>query len=276
MAIGTGAALIGGAIIGAVSASSSASKGAKASKSAAKIQERGVQAGISEERRQFEITQANLQSFQQAGTDAIEQQRILLGLGSSETDPNAERRQKLETQISALTRLADLPPSTGPFGNFNAQERLQSLQSELESIPAFSKISAQEAQAQAFAKLQESPGQQFLRKRAQRNLVRNASAIGGLGGGNVRSALVEQGVGFAAQDLQNQFGRLGQLAGQGQAATTSVGQFGAQSAGNIANLNVAGSQARASGILGAQQARAQGQEQVAQFAGTALSALAQK
>lgn len=110
-------------------------------------------------------------------------------------------------------------------------------------------LSGPEAQAAAFAAMQDSPGQQFLRDRAQKNLLRNASAIGGLGGGNVRSALVQQGVGFAQQDLQNQFGRLGQLAGQGQSAAASVGGFGQQASTNIQNSIANSAQARSSGIL---------------------------
>ena len=109
-------------------------------------------------------------------------------------------------------------------------------------------LSGVEAQQEAFNTLEQSPGQQFLRDRAQKNLVRNASAIGGLGGGNVRSALVQQGVGFAQQDLQNQFGRLGQLAGQGQQATTNVAQIGGNISQNIANQAIASGQNRASGI----------------------------
>ena len=193
--MGTAAAIVGGSVIGAVGSAISGKGASKASKSAASAQERGTLAGIEEQRRQFDATQANLQPFQEAGVGALGQQQALLGLGG------------------------------------------------------------QEAQNEAFAAFSDSPGQKFIRDRAQRNLVRNQSAIGGLGGGNVRSALVEQGAGFAQQDFQNQFGRLGQIAGQGQAATTSIGQFGAQTAGNIANLGVAGSQARASGILGQQQAR---------------------
>jgi len=131
-------------------------------------------------------------------------------------------------------------------------------------------LSGQEAQNEAFAAFNESPGQKFMRDRAQRNLLRNASAIGGLGGGNVRSALVEQGVGFAQQDFNNQFGRLGQIAGQGQNAVTNIGQFGAQASGNIANLGVAGSQARASGILGAQQAESQFRSDLLGLGGMAL------
>jgi len=168
-----------------------------AANKAAGIQAKGAEAGIAEQRRQFDITQGNLQPFQEAGVGALGQQQALLGLGG------------------------------------------------------------QEAQQQAFAAFNESPGQKFMRDRAQRNLVRNSSAIGGLGGGNVRSALVEQGAGFAQQDFNNQFGRLGQIAGQGQNAATNVGQFGATAANQAGNAAIAGSQARASGILGVQQAESQ-------------------
>ena len=183
-----------------------------AANKAAGIQARGAEAGIAEQRRQFDVTQANLQPFQEAGVGAIGQQQALLGL------------------------------------------------------------SGVEAQNEAFAGLQESPGQRFLRDRQQKALLRNASAIGGLGGGNVRTALQEQAVGFAQQDINNQFGRLGQLAGQGQAATTNLGQFGAQTASNISNLGIAGAEARASGVLGSQQAEAQFRSQILQLGGQAVGA----
>jgi hypothetical protein len=291
-------------------------KAADAAGNAADIQAQGAQAGIEEQRRQFDVTQGNLQPFQQAGVSALEQQRILLGLGGTpEQDPNLDRRADLQSQIAALEaqggaqttapsnistpgfnetslernqRQSRMRRSGGgavnqavsAFENNRAGERagdLQRLRSELSGIPDFnpSQVSAQEQQQQAFAAFNESPGQKFMRDRAQKNLLRNSSAIGGLGGGNVRSALVEQGVGFAQQDYNNQFARLGQIAGQGQAATTNLGQFGAQSAGNIANLNVAGSEARASGILGGAQARSNTVNQIAGLGGLALGAFNQ-
>ena len=64
----------------------------------------------------------------------------------------------------------------------------------------------------------------------------------------MRTALVEQGVGFAQQDFNNQFGRLGQLAGQGQNAATNASQFGQQSANAIGSNMRASGNARASGI----------------------------
>lgn len=123
----------------------------------------------------------------------------------------------------------------------------------------------EEQQQEAFAAFKESPGQKFLRERGQRSLLRGASAIGGLGGGNVRSALVQQGIGFAQQDFQNRFARLGQIAGQGQATALGMGQLGQATAGSISGLlsqqglsaqqaALQAGQARSSGILGRNQA----------------------
>jgi len=136
-------------------------------------------------------------------------------------------------------------------------------------------LSGAEAQEAAFAGLQESSGQKFIRERQQKALVRRAGAIGGLGGANVRTALQEQAAGFAQQDIQNQFGRLGQLAGQGQAATTETGRLGSAAASNISGLHQFGGAARASGILGqasiAPQVTGQLFQLGGQFAGAALS-----
>jgi hypothetical protein len=296
MAIGTAAAIVGGSLI-------SGALGSKAAGKAASAQQAGAEAGIAEQRRQFDLTQEQFEPFRQAGVSALEQQRILLGLGGTAADdPNQARRGELQSLISQAQQgqAADgsqpVQDTTDPefqqflrqnqgrkdFAGIDGpellrrefestqgraartsaqpqQQQLQSLQAELAALPApVAALSNQEQQAQAFAAFSESPGQKFLRERGQRNLVRNAAAIGGLGGGNVREALVQQGVGFAQQDFQNQFSRLGQLAGQGQAATTSIGQFGSQASGNVANLQQVGASARSSGILGQNQALQQG------------------
>ena len=129
--------------------------------------------------------------------------------------------------------------------------------SALEQQQALLGLSGTEEQQAAFQQFQESPGQAFLRERGEQSLLRSSAAIGGLGGGNVRSALQQQGIGFAQQDLQNQLARLGTIAGQGQAVTSNIAQLGAGTSANIGNLLQAGGQAQASGILGAQQASGQ-------------------
>ena len=213
-------------VTGVDAAQKAAGKAAGLQANAALVAEQGIN-------RRFDITQANLQPFQEAGTSALDQQRRLLGLGSSPGGTTNESGEFI------------------PAGELSAQEKANQ-------------------QQQAFETFNESPGQRFLRERGQRNLVRNASAIGGLGGGNVRSALVQQGVGFAQQDFQNQFSQLGQLAGQGQAATTTQGQFGAQAANQAGQFGIAGAEARASGILGQQQAESQFRGQLLGLGGQAL------
>ena len=132
-------------------------------------------------------------------------------------------------------------------------------------------LTGQEAQQEAIGAIQESPGQRFIRGRAQRNLLQNAAAVGGLGGGNIRSALVEQGAGFAQQDLGNQFQRLQALSGGGQQAATNIAGFGQQAASNIGNLQVARGQAQAQGVLQKQQADANLAGQLLQIGGGAAA-----
>lgn len=182
-----------GALIGSL-ASSLISGGA--ARGAASAQERSAQAGIEEQRRQFDISQRQAEPFRATGLEALQQQRALLGLGGG---------------------------------------------------------AAQEA---AFAGLVASPGQEFLQRRQEQALLRSRAAIGGLGGGELKTALQQQAVGFGQQDLQNQLARLSGLSGMGQTATTNIAALGAGTAGNIGNLLGAAGQAQAGGILGAGQAQA--------------------
>ena len=265
-----------------------------AAKDAARSQSDAQRTNVQESARQFEVTQATLQPGVEAGNLAREQQRILLGLGSGRTDPNTERRQELQSQLEGLQGQlqGQLQPQSADFGSggigsimsrisqsqeparqaefqtqqADVQSQIDALTQELGGIPEFTQKTAQQEQEEAFQSFNESPGQKFLRDRGERATVRNAGAIGGLGGGNVRKALTEFGIGTAQQDFQNRFSRLGQLAGQGQGAATSLGQFGSNAVGQQAGFRTAGSEARASGIFGSQQAKAQGVKDTMEFA----------
>lgn len=118
-----------------------------------------------------------------------------------------------------------------------AQPFVQGGQGAFDLQAALSGAQGAPSQAQAFQNFQSSPGQDFLREAAERSLLRNQAAIGGLGGGNVRTALQEQAIGLAQQDFGNQFNRLGQVAQLGgQFAGQQAGQAftGGQGAGNLA------------------------------------------
>ena len=83
-----------------------------------------------------------------------------------------------------------------------------------------------EQQAAARASFSESPGQAFLREQQDKSLLQNAAAIGGLGGGNVRTALQSQAFGRAQTDYQNYLSQLGALSGQGLTAAQGGIQSG--------------------------------------------------
>jgi hypothetical protein len=89
-------------------------------------------------------------------------------------------------------------------------------------------LSGSQEQNQAMKRFSESPGQKFLRDRQEKALLRSSAAIGGLGGGNVRTALQDQAFGRAQTDYDNQFRRLSGLSGQGLEASQTAAQISQQ------------------------------------------------
>ena len=158
----------------------------------------GLRESIAEQRRQFDIGQANLTPFREAGVGALQEQQARLGL------------------------------------------------------------LGQEAQQTSFDQFAESPGQKWLRERGEKAVLRGASATGGLGGGNVQKALVQHGIGVAAQQEGEQFNRLAGISGTGQSTAVTQAQLGQQFAGDVGQLHQGAAQTRASGLL-AQQALEQQQ-----------------
>jgi len=84
-----------------------------------------------------------------------------------------------------------------------------------------------EAQKAAFQNITNAPGVEFAQKEAERALLRNASATGGLGGGNVLRDLSQLAAGTFLQNYNTQFGQIGEVANRGYgAATTGAGLQG--------------------------------------------------
>tara|TARA_R110000782_G_scaffold203610_1_gene292160 strand:- start:333 stop:1169 length:837 start_codon:yes stop_codon:yes gene_type:complete len=113
-----------------------------------------------------------------------------------------------------------------------------------------------EEQSSAMSDFNESPAQQFIRQRQEKALLANASATGGLGGGNIQTALQEQAANIAGSQYGDYYNRLAGLSGTGQQAASTQGQLGANMVSNVQQGYNASGQAQASGILGAQQANA--------------------
>lgn len=171
---------VAGALIGAVAGIGGgiiASNGAKsAANKAAAAQTASAQAGIDEQRRQYDQTRTDLQPWMQQGASAAGAQGDLLGLN-------------------------------GP-----------------------------EAQQAAIAAQQNSPMYESLFRNGVNTTLANASATGGLRGGNTVSALYDKGKDTLAQVIDAQLSRLGGVSAQGQNAAAQVGTLGQNSANSISQL----------------------------------------
>lgn len=108
------------------------------------------------------------------------------------------------------------------------------------------------AQGSAISALQASPLFQSLFRQGQDTILNNASATGGLRGGNVQSSLANFGSDTLAQVIQQQLANLGQVSSQGFGATALGANLGAQNAGALGQLDVGSGQANAGAILGKQ------------------------
>jgi hypothetical protein len=192
----SGAALAGIAVGGATLVSgltqSNAASGAAGSQTAA------AQAGIDEQRRQFDKIRELLKPYTEAGLGSLAQQQALLGL-------------------------------SGP-----------------------------EAERQAIARIQGSETFKELSQQGENSILQNASATGGLRGGNVQGSLAQFRPQLLSSLIDQQYGRLGGMTSLGQQSAVGVGSAGQQTGVNI------------SGLL-AQQGAAQAGAQIAQ--GQAFNAI---
>ena len=131
-------------------------------------------------------------------------------------------------------------------------------------------LSGPEAQQAYVAQQEQSPAFQALARQQEEALLQNASATGGLRGGNVQGALAQFRPALLNQFLEQQYGRLGGMTSLGQQSAAGVGTAGMQSAGSIADLLAQGGAARAGAKLGAANAWQQSLSLPAQFAGLAI------
>lgn len=97
--------------------------------------------------------------------------------------------------------------------------------------------------------LMQSPLYQSLYRNGMEANLQNASATGGVRGGNEVRSLADFGSDTLAQVIQQQLGNLGAISGQGLAATGSTANSGDQLTQAIASILGQQGQVRAGGIL---------------------------
>lgn len=107
-----------------------------------------------------------------------------------------------------------------------------------------------DAQGQAIQQLQGSPMFQQLTRQGEDAILQNASATGGLRGGNTQAALAQFRPNMLSSLIDQQYNRLGGLANMGQNSAAMTGQAGMGAAGSISGLLEQQGAARAGGTLG--------------------------
>lgn len=162
-----------GSVVGGITGAKQAGKAAEA---AAATQAAAAQAGIDEQKRQFDKLVELMSPYVTAGTGAMAEQQALIGL------------------------------------------------------------KGQEAQAAAVAQQEQSPIFQALTQQGENAILQNASATGGLRGGNVQAALSQFRPQVLNSLIEQQYNRLGGFTKLGQASAAGQAESGMASADSIANL----------------------------------------
>jgi hypothetical protein len=158
--------------------------------------------------------------------------------GSREAAETIERR-------FGETKEALEPYSSGGIEAYKQQQALSGAQ-------------GPEAQEAAYGAYRESPGVAWAREQGLRGINQQASAMGGLGGGNRYKRLSEYSQGLALQDFNNYFNRLGSVTGVGLGATQALAGVGGQAAAGQAQMQQNVGTALGQGQLGASQAYSSG------------------
>jgi hypothetical protein len=179
--------------IGAVGAIGGGLIAAHGASSAAHDQEQAAQAGIDEQRREYDQTRTDLLPWLNAGHTALGGMLDLLGLSGA------------DKQQAAITGI------------------------------------------------QNSPEFASLNRVGEEAILQNASATGGLRGGNVQRSLYNQRSDLLAQLIDQQYARLGGISGAGANTGAQLGGFGQNSANAISQLLGNMGAARAGGALGSAQ-----------------------
>jgi len=112
-------------------------------------------------------------------------------------------------------------------------------------------LAGPEAEQAAITRIQESPTFQALTEQGETALLQQASATGGLRGGNIQAALAQFRPQMLSQMIEQQYGRLGGITQTGQ-ASAARGVSASETAGaQITALQQQAAAAQAGGVIGA-------------------------
>lgn len=210
--------------IGAAGSIASGVMGANAAKSAASAQEAAAQTASNTELSMFDKTQANLQPFMGAGTNALSSLQKLLGIGPGGTGATNPMLQMLGIGPNGQSTTGGIDPST----------------------------------------FQSSPGYQFQLQQGEEARTNAAAASGGLGGNALKALTsfgqqtANQGWNQYLNNLSGAYsnltGQLGGLVNGGQNAAAGIGNAAMATGAEVGGNQIGAGNAAASGIIGANNA----------------------
>lgn len=231
--------------VGAATAVYSASQSGEAAEEAAETQAEASGAGIKQTRYQFDKMVELLSPYSEAATgveagkfDAAQYLRDNPDVAAS---PEFKDNPLAHYEKYGRKEGRAFPTTKASKGSLSAQRDLLGL-------------NGPEAQAAAYKQLEQSPIFTGLIKQGETGILQNASATGGLRGGNVQGALAQFRPALLNQVIQQQYGNLGGLTSIGQASAAQQAAGAQQTGATIADLYgqqgaaLAGGQLAQSGI----------------------------
>lgn len=163
-----------------------------------------VVGGVAQSRSAGKAADAQTAAAQQGAAAEVESNELAI----------AEQRRQFDSVVELLK-----PYVEAGTGSLAAQEDLLG-------------INGPEPQAAAIDAIKASPQFTSIVETGEEALLQNASATGGLRGGNLQGALAQFRPQVLSQLIESQFGKLGQLTGMGQASASGQAAAG-QNTGNI-------------------------------------------
>jgi len=210
-----------------------AKQAGQAAERAAQTQAGTSELGIAEQRRQFDI-----------------------GVGLTEKSV-AEQRAAFDKLVALMSPYAQVGvPAIGGFGTYQTAglgavptlEKFAAVGAPaLEQQQAIAGLLGPERQRQAIAGIEQGGGYQAQVQAGEKAILQQASATGGLRGGNVQLALGQYRPALLQQAIENQYSRLGGLSALGAAAAQNLATSGQGATEFLSRLGQAAAAGQAAG-----------------------------
>lgn len=250
------AAVVGSAVVSGVASQRAAKKSSSAASSASDAQVQQSYAAMDQQQVQFDRILELLSPYTAAATgnfDANAYLRANPDVAAAGADPYQHYLNYGRSEGRSFT---------GTQGSLEAQQNLLGL-------------NGAGAQGAAISAIESSPYFSGLVKQGESAILQNASATGGLRGGNTQGALAQFRPNMLAAMINDQYTKLGGITSLGQNAAAGVGNAGQNMANANSQLLGQVGAARAGGILGQASGQVQGINGISSAFGTGLSGLSQ-